>query len=335
MQIQLQSEATRQLLNVVSPELDQVDRVLMEAAQVSYQPLRQVLQPILAARGKRLRPALLLLAARQNHYDTRRLIPAAAAVELLHTATLVHDDMIDRAPTRRGVPTVNHTLSDRVSVLVGDYLFAKSADLAAKTESLEVMDIFAGVLMTIADGQLQEMFSSATPELLREDYYRRIACKTASLFQASTTIGATLGGVDPATAEAMRQYGFSFGMAFQILDDILDFIGNEEELGKPVGSDLRQGTLTLPAIFLLELVTENNPLDSILAGNGHSEDDVRRAIEMVRASPALDLSLAEACTFADNAKKCLAHLPDNPYRQTMIDLADCLSQVRWTGQPSH
>ncbi len=334
MQIHSHSEAARRLLSVVSPELDQVERVLMEAAQVDYQPLRRVLEPILAARGKRLRPALLLLAARQNHYDVRRLIPAAAAVELLHTATLVHDDMIDRAATRRGVPTINHMLSDRVSVLVGDYLFAKSADLAARTESLEVMEIFAGVLMTIADGQLQEMFSSATPELLREDYYRRIACKTASLFQASTSIGATLGQADPATAEAMRQYGFSFGMAFQILDDILDFVGNEEDLGKPVGSDLRQGTLTLPAIFLLELVTENNPLHSVLEGNGHCEDDIRRAIEMVRTSPALELSLAEACAFAEGAKNCLARIPDNPYRQTMMDLADCLSQARWTNHSS-
>lgn len=326
MVVKLRAETAKELLSVVSSDLDQVDRVLMEAAEVSYRPLRTVLQPILAARGKRLRPALLLLAAQQNRYDVHRLIPAAAAVELLHTATLIHDDMIDDASTRRGVPTINDRLSDKVSVLVGDYLFAKSASLAAKTDSLEVMEIFAEVLTTIADGQLQEMFSPTSPELLREEYLRRIACKTASLFRAATAIGATLSDADPEEAEALRQYGFNFGMAFQIVDDILDFVGDEHDLGKPVGSDLRQGTLTLPSILLLQLVPEDNPVQSILRGNGHSEEDVRRAIDMVRESAALELSCAQARAFAESAKNALALIPDNQYRQTMLDLADVLAQ---------
>lgn len=335
MAVKSQAEAARELLSVVSRDLDRIDSVLMEAAEVSYQPLRAVLQPILGARGKRLRPALLLLAAQQNRYDVERLIPAAAAVELLHTATLVHDDMIDDAATRRGVPTVNDRLSNKVSVLAGDYLFAKSASLAAKTDNLEVMGIFAEALMTIADGQLQEMFSPMTPDLLREEYLRRIACKTASLFRAATAIGAALSGADPQEAEALRQYGFNFGMAFQIVDDILDFVGDEQDLGKPVGSDLRQGTVTLPSIILLQLFPEDNPIHSILAGNGHSEEDVRIAIDMVRNSPALELSYAQARVFAESAKKDLAIIPDNRYRQTMLDLADVLGQVVQTNHASH
>lgn len=327
MRVKSHTERAKELLRVVSDDLDKIDSLLQDAAEVGYRPLRRVLQPILAARGKRLRPALLLLAARQGTYDAERLVPAAAAVELLHTATLVHDDMIDRATTRRGVPTVNSVLSDRVSVLVGDYLFAKSADLAAKTNSLRVMEIFAEVLMTIADGQLQEMFAPTTPELLREDYYRRIACKTASLFRASAAIGATLGQADQRTTEALCQYGFHFGMAFQIIDDILDFVGDERELGKPVGSDLRQGTLTLPAILLLQLVPDDDPVHSILQGNGHRDEDIQRAIDMVRNSPALELSNAEARAFIDAAKRWVSGIPDNQYRQVMLDLADVLGQV--------
>lgn len=326
MAIKSHSEAVKAVLSIISTDLDRVDLVLTKAAEVDYLPLRTVLQPMFGAHRKRLRPALVLLAAKQNRYDLTRLLPAAAAVELLHTATLVHDDMVDRASTRRGAATVNSALSDRASVLVGDYLFSKAAELAVRTDSLETMSIFTDALMIIADGQLQEMFTHPAPESLREDYYKRIAGKTASLFQASTRIGATLSQADIDTAKALSEYGFNFGMAFQIVDDIFDFAGDEQVLGKPVGSDLRQGTLTLPSIFFLQLFPNDNPINWILQGNGRSEEEVRQAIDMVRESSALELSKAEARIFAENAKNSLSGIPHNPYRQAMLDLADILIQ---------
>ena len=329
-----QSEKTKQLLHVVADDLDRADALLQSAANVGYEPLETVLRPILGARGKRLRPALVLLAAKQGEYDPERLLPAAAAVELLHTASLIHDDTLDRASTRRGVPTIHSALSDKVSVLVGDYLFAKSADFAAKTRSLRVMEIFAQVLMTIADGQLQELLVPMSTESLKREYYRRIACKTASLFRASAEIGATLGNVDEVKAEALRQYGFHFGMAFQIADDILDFVGDEQELGKPVGSDLRQGTLTLPTILLLELLPPNDPIHTILRGNGHTEETIQRTIDLVRNSSALNLSRAEARGFVDTAKDWARRLPDTECRQTMLDLADLILDRVTIGQTS-
>lgn len=315
-------DSAKHLLDPVAAELERVDSVLQQASLVPYEPLRDTLQPILTARGKRLRPALVLLAARQKHYDPSVLVPAAAAVELLHTATLVHDDMLDGASVRRGVTTVNQECGDRASVLVGDYLFAKAADLAADTNNVEVMHVFSRALMTIADGQLQEMFVTDAPDGIMPAYLRRIGAKTASLFETSSQVGAILGGTSPLITQALRLYGYSLGMAFQVVDDILDFIGYAEDLGKPVGGDLRQGTVTLPAILLLQLYPENNPVQAIVDGDGDLEENVARAISMVRGSEVLGLCVKQARDYGEQAKGALAVLTDNAYKRTMLDLAD-------------
>ena len=179
----------------------------------------------------------------------------AAAVETLHTATLVHDDLIDNALLRRGNPTLNAMWTSAATVLTGDYLFARAAAFAAETESVRVISIFAQTLMTICSGELNQIFGSDGGQptaTAREYYYQRIYSKTASLFAASAEAGALLGEAPQTEAQALRDYGHNLGMAFQIVDDVLDFAGSEGDLGKPIGSDLRQGIITLPTIHFLE-----------------------------------------------------------------------------------
>src|SRR5579863_1490215 len=216
-----------------------------------------MLEHVLAPRGKRLRPALVFLAASFHEYRREFLVPLAAAIELLHTATLVHDDLIDNAPVRRGVRTLHRMTSMAATVLVGDYVFANAAALCTETQNVRVMRVFGETLMTIVDGELKQLFTAGFWRQSRAEYFQKIDRKTASLIRTATETGAILSGAPEDEVQALRAYGYNLGMAFQIVDDVLDLVGDEAVLGKPVGSDLRGGMVTLPVIGLLEEDPEN------------------------------------------------------------------------------
>jgi geranylgeranyl pyrophosphate synthase len=241
---------------------------------------------------------------------------------MLHTATLVHDDMIDNSLMRRGNPTLNAAWDDGVVVLVGDYLFARSAVLAAETESLRIISLFAKTLMLICSSELREALSIAKPN--REDYYWRISKKTASLFAAATEGGALLSEAPEEEVQALRSYGYNLGMAFQIMDDILDFTGDEEELGKPIGSDLRQGVITLPVLYFLEENPDRGSVERILRGGEEREEHIHSLVTRIKGSGAIRSSQADAQGFTEEAKEALSVLPANEYRQVMLGLADYL-----------
>jgi len=316
------------ILELIREELEHVELKMREVSHIEHDQLKTILDYLLSSGGKRLRPALALLSSKFYPAKADKVVSLAAAVETLHTATLVHDDLIDHAFLRRGNPTLNALWNSAATVLTGDYLFARAAAFAAETESVRVVSIFAQTLMTICNGELNQIFSRDEGQLTREGYYQRIYSKTASLFAASTEAGAVLGGAAQTEARALRDYGHNLGMAFQIVDDILDFMGDEGDMGKPVGSDLRQGIITLPALCFLEAHPEDGTATRVLRGRYGRDDEVRAAVEAIKESGAIESSLAEAKTFVARSREALSIMPDNDYRRAMLDLADFVVERR-------
>ncbi|MGB3906628.1 MAG: polyprenyl synthetase family protein [Anaerolineae bacterium] len=316
------------LFEPIRAELEVVEERLHQAVEVEDHQLREILRYLLDSGGKRIRPALVVLASKFHDSDIEQVLPLAASVELLHTATLVHDDLLDGSVLRRGNPTLNANLSTGAVILVGDYLFARAADLAAATDSVPVVSIFARTLMTICSGELKQAFDQDGWRRTKEDYYQGTYSKTASLFAASTEAGALLSGASPPTVQALRDYGHNLGMAFQIVDDILDFTGDERELGKPIGSDLRQGTITLPLLLFLETHPEVDILPSIFEEDGGREERIVSLVDMVSDSSATGSAREAAERFTVESKEAIQDLSPNEYRQVMLDLADYLLERR-------
>lgn len=307
------------LYGPVQQDLDLVEKTIDALRDLDFQPMAEMLDLVLAARGKRLRPALALLAGKFGRYRLDLLVPLAASIELLHTATLVHDDVIDNAATRRGRPTANSVLHNTTTVMLGDYMFAHAADFAACTGNIEVIRLFSQTVMTIARGEIgQDMTAYDTRQTVRQ-YLQRIAGKTASLFATACQGGALLTGANEDRVEALKDYGYNLGMAFQIVDDILDFVGDEQEMGKPVGSDLAQGTLTLPSLLLLDRYPKSNPIRKLFARRRRQEY-LSQAVEMIRQSDIPRESYQMAEGFAKEAEEALTALPRNAARRTLRDI---------------
>ncbi|MDO8615390.1 MAG: polyprenyl synthetase family protein [Dehalococcoidia bacterium] len=313
------------LYGAVQEDLGRVEATFDALKQVDYGPLGEILAMVLGG-GKLLRPALALLAGRFGEYNLDLLVPLAASVELLHTATLVHDDVIDSASTRRGRPTVNSAFQNSTTVMLGDYLFAHAADQVVQTGSMRVVGLFSNTLMIMAKGEIRQDLAAYDSRQTIRDYLGRIGGKTASLFATACEGGAVVAQEPEDWIAALRDYGYNFGMAFQIVDDILDFTGDEEHMGKPVGSDLMQGTLTLPSFLLLERQPKSNPVQRYFARP--TRERLAQAVEAVRSSGILDESAAIARDFSRRAVAALSVLPDLNDRQTLADLAEYILERR-------
>jgi heptaprenyl diphosphate synthase/octaprenyl-diphosphate synthase len=309
---------TQLLYGSVQEDLALVERTFESLKQADYGPLNEMLEMVLSGGGKLLRPALALLAGRFGHYNLELLVPLAASVELLHTATLVHDDVIDRASTRRGRPTVNSAFHNSTTVMLGDYLFAHAADQVVRTDSMRVVRLFSETLMIMAKGEIRQDLTAYDGRQTIRDYLQRIGGKTASLFATACEGGAIVSEQPDEWCQALRDYGHNFGMAFQIVDDILDFTGNEADMGKPVGSDLMQGTLTLPSLLLMDRSEKNSAVQRYFARPG--KDRLAEAVGAVLDSGAISESYEMARDFARRAVEALAVLPDLGDRQTLEEL---------------
>ncbi|MFB0559153.1 MAG: polyprenyl synthetase family protein [Dehalococcoidales bacterium] len=308
------------ICELIQEDLVKVEDRLKSVSKVSFSWLSELLGYSLGG-GKGIRPALTLLSGKFYDYNLDYLLPMAATVELLHTATLVHDDAIDKSPVRRGRPTINTLWGADKAVLLGDYLFAKAGEVVATTGNLHVVKLTTQTIMTISSGELNQAFNAFNLKQTHEDYFQRVSFKTASLFTLATESGAILSQAPEKSIEALKGYGYNLGIAFQVVDDILDFIGTEEELGKPVGSDLAQGTLTLPAMLLLERYPEENPVKRLFQ-NGDKQKNIELAIELIRNSSIVQECYDIASDYCSRACRNLSPLPDNPNRQTLIQLAD-------------
>ncbi|RIK46118.1 MAG: heptaprenyl diphosphate synthase, partial [Chloroflexi bacterium] len=269
---------------------------------------------------KRVRPTLGLLVGNMLNAPHEKLVTLGAAVELLHTATLVHDDLIDGSLLRRGTPTLNARWSPPATVLTGDFLFARAAKLAAETDHLPLMKLFSDTLAVIVNGELTQMFTSRGL-INRENYYKRIYAKTASLFEMTARAAGMVSPVGEETVESMRDFGYQIGMAFQIVDDVLDFSGDQNAVGKPLGSDLLNGLVTLPGIYY----AESNPADadilSLPQGGWTNAENMTRLVENIRASGCAQKAMLEAEQHIDRALTRLESLEPCAERDALENLA--------------
>src|SRR5215207_10010786 len=321
---------TRGVFDTMRPDLVLVQSRLEDAVRIDFPGAADLILDLVRAGGKRLRPLILLLAGRAYENDRDTLVTAGAGVELLHTASLVHDDTLDRAGMRRGRPTLNSVLPSGAVILLGDFLFAQSAMLAAATNSPRVVGIFASTLADICDGQLREMFFSRRLDQTREEYERRIFGKTASLFAGSAEMGAIIGNAPESHVQALREYGSDVGMAFQIVDDVLDLREGSGQLGKPAGHDLTQGTVTLPTIIYASGLTASSAartrLEDVVSGELNEPAEVRRLVEEIRVSGALEAAMDEALDFATRSKTHVEATPDPEIREMLEQIADVVCE---------
>lgn len=311
---------TVSFLSPVQEQLHLVEARLHAQAVERHPDLQAALEQILSAGGKRIRPSLGLLVGNMLGAPIDKLVTLGAAVELLHTATLVHDDLIDGSLLRRGMPTLNARWSPAATVLTGDFLFARAAKLAAETDHLPLMNAFAETLATIVNGELNQMFGSRG-EINRENYYQRIYAKTASLFEMTTSAAAMISPAGDAIVETMRSFGYETGIAFQIVDDVLDYTGEQTTVGKPIGSDLLNGLVTLPAIYYAEAHPDDEDVKSLANGGWANHERMARLVESVRKTDSVKQAMAEATQHVQRALRTLEAFDPSPEREALESLA--------------
>ena len=318
---------TAQIYEPVKEELALMEEKLQNLSNVGTAYLPELISYVSEKGGKRIRPALTLLSASFHPHDHNLSRLMAAGVELLHLATLVHDDTVDNSPLRRGRATVGEMWGRNVAVLLGDYIFATSASFVCDTNNMRVIRRFSETIMELSSGELLEYFHKYDWRQGRENYLDRIYRKTASLFTTACEAGSVVSGADEEAVQALTSYGRNIGIAFQIVDDILDIQGNAEEIGKPVGNDLLEGVLTLPSIMLLEQSTEDNPVKALFENKGQ-DGYLKQAIEAIQNSSIIDDSYATVREYCLRAQKALSALPESPALHSLHQLCNYVMERR-------
>lgn len=313
------------LAEALRPEMEAVGRVIRERMASEHAPrIPEVTAHLVEAGGKRLRPLLTLATAKMCGYEGEDHVKLAATVEFIHTATLLHDDVVDDSGQRRGRPTANLLWDNKSSVLVGDYLFARSFQLMVETGSLTVLDILSNAAATIAEGEVLQLTTAQNLATDPGTYLKVVRGKTAALFAAATEVGGVIAGRSDEDVTALRVYGDALGIAFQMVDDLLDVAGDPAVTGKNLGDDFREGKLTLPFI---KAVANADAADRAFwvrtIGKGDQrEGDLETALDLLARSGAIDQTRAEALDWAATARGALAPLPEHPIRDMLADLAD-------------
>lgn len=316
-----------ELLSIYQPikkELEWTEEELLSLVRKEFSPL---FQPFIGYKGKKLRPALTLLSGKLFSDDLKTLIPLAVAVELFHTATLLHDDIVDNSQVRRGMPTINFLWGDKVALLLGDFLFSKAAELVSQSKNNRIISLLSQTLTTISMAELRQSLAPWEEKKSREHYYSWIKGKTASLFASAAETGAIWGQAPEEKIKDLREYGFNLGLSFQIVDDILDFTGQEEEMGKPIGSDLLQGHLTLPTIILLEKEAETPLKEAMETKNTEILKEIAQKI--ANSKSIIEESYDIARGFALKAIDALNDFPPSPILSSLINLAHYVIKRRY------
>ena len=309
-------------------DMQAVNRLIEESLESDVPLVSQVSQYIVMSGGKRVRPLVVLLAARALGYSGDQHIHAATIIEFIHTATLLHDDVVDSSIRRRGKDAANVVFGNQASVLVGDFLYSRSFQMMVDIGDMRVMQILADATNTIAAGEVMQLMNTHDPDTTEDDYQSVIYRKTARLFEAGAQIAALLAARAPADEQAMVEYGRSLGTAFQLVDDALDFNASPDELGKNLGDDLAEGKATLPLIYAMRMGSESERAlirEAILNGGLQQLDNVQ---EIIRSTGALDYTAKRAHAAADIAIVALADIPDSEYKQALIAIAEFAVQRR-------
>lgn len=307
-------------LAIIATDMLDVDRVIAQRLNSDVPLVGNVAQYIIAAGGKRLRPALLLLCCGALGYTGTQRFNLAAVVEFIHTATLLHDDVVDESMLRRGNATANAKFGNPASVLVGDFLYSRAFQMMVEAQSMRIMEILADATNVIAEGEVMQLMNMHNAELTEAGYLQVIRSKTAKLFEASARVGAVLSGATVEQEEACAEYGQALGTAFQVIDDVLDYAGDATVMGKNLGDDLREGKTTLPLIAAMKRAT---PEDTALIRHAieHGElDQLDNVIRIVRATGALDVAREAALLEANRARTAAQRLPTNSHQECLLQL---------------
>jgi geranylgeranyl pyrophosphate synthase len=309
----------------IQADLDQVDATFQERATSGLTILNSASMYAIGSQGKRLRTAITLLSAKFNNYRFEKLLLLSVAFEMLHLATLIHDDIVDEATTRRGKPTVNALWGNKIAILLGDYYFAKTAGLIADIEDSRIDHLFSDTVATVCEGTILEMRTAGRIDLTVEAYYEKIKHKTACLIAACSKGGAILSQASDEEIELLSSYGMNLGIAFQIIDDILDYTEDQSTIGKPVGNDLRQGMVTLPLIYALQdtaLHGHQHKVHDMLNSQIKREEDIQEVVSWVISSYGIQRALTDAHVYASKARNALHHFPASIDRDIFDQLID-------------
>jgi len=313
-------------LDVIRRDLDAIERNLHTTSSSEVHQVDAVGQHVLLAGGKRLRPACVVLAARSvsSAPPPERLVTVATALELVHTATLVHDDVVDNTRIRRGAATANAVFGNGVAVLTGDFLLARAVSILAREDDTRLIRTVADITGAMSEGEVQQMVATGDPEVAEDAYYAMIRKKTATFIEGCCRCGAIVGNASSADEEALVAYGQHLGLAFQITDDLLDYIGDPAETGKPVGGDLREGRATLPLLYALRAAV-NGKRNAILEAFGNpavQDPAIAFVVRSLRTLGAIDRTTEVAASHVRRAKEALQSLRPSPYRDSLEQLAD-------------
>jgi octaprenyl-diphosphate synthase len=313
-----------EVVRLIKEDLDKLEGSIEKLLTTRIAFIREVVHHLVRSGGKRIRPILVILSSRLCGCRDDQHLPYAAIVEFIHTATLLHDDVVDNAETRRGAATANIVWGNESSVLVGDFLFTKSFDLMVSHHNEEILKVMSKATTELAEGEILELLKTSDARTLEEEYYEVISCKTAVLLSAACEIGALLGGVEEKKRHALRDFGLHVGMAFQLTDDLLDYTSSDRTLGKDAGRDLREGKVTLPLIHALKSVTEEErkSIEKDLAKPSITGKDFRKVKKIIEKYGGLDYTARVSRGHIDAAKALLDLFPASRYKKALLDLAD-------------
>lgn len=313
------------LFHIVKNELATFEEELFSVIYSPVNLIEDIGDHLQQAGGKRLRPALYLICA-NSCANKKALMPMAVAIEMIHMATLVHDDVIDNAATRRGIPTANIRWGNHVAVLAGDYLFAKAFSAIANHVSCSMLQVLTDVISSLCEGEIDQFKYAFNPDVTEEQYLSRIAKKTADLIAASCQLGGISAGFKETEVEALKRYGYCIGVAFQITDDLLDITASAAQVGKPVGNDLGQGIVTMPAIYALKHSSHKTELAQIIENTELSDEEIQRGLTMIQESGAVEYSCREVERYLAEAKSVLPACLSSEVKETLINIADYIGQ---------
>jgi octaprenyl-diphosphate synthase len=322
-----QSLTARDIFDLVKDDLERVEREISLESVASVDAVTTIGRYLQAGGGKRLRPILLLLASRLVGSITDGSIRMAAVVEMIHTATLVHDDVIDIAKTRRGRPSSNAIWGNHTCVLAGDWLYMQAFQMALRERNFHVLDVLIALTQMMVEGELLQLELIGKINISEADYMELVDRKTASLFSACARLGAVMGGADDATEARLGEFAWNLGIAFQLVDDVLDFTSQEKVLGKPVGSDLREGKVTLPLIYALEQTSdeERRLVDTVLRDGNYDAAPFAKVLHMIERRGGFDRVRERAQSFTDKARSIVIEFPDSPYQRALTALTDLVT----------
>lgn len=326
-----QAVSMKQILDLVRDDLARVEKAIGLETIGSVAAINTISHHMQAAGGKRLRPILLLLSSRlvsSRTETTDDAIQLAAVVELIHTSTLVHDDVIDEAKTRRGRPSANAVWGNQMSVLAGDWLYMQAFQIAMRQRNFTVLDILIGLTQMMVEGELLQLDRLGLIDISEADYMELVDRKTASLFNACCRLGAMAGGADDTQSARLGDFAWNLGMAFQLIDDILDFTSKENILGKPVGNDLAEGKVTLPLLYSLTETTreETRMIETILKDRNYDRVPFSTVLEIIEKYKGVEKAQERAQQFTARARQVIGTFPDSPYRKAVLTIADIITE---------